>query len=312
MIFKHEDQIGNQPVITLSNEGKTVLFSVLPHQGAALFDLHLMHNGKSRKIFRTWKKPDNFLDEYQTRFSGSQLFPFPNRLAKGSYIINGREYTFPLNDFERPNALHGHLFDKQFDVVVWDTDKRKLVLQYNYDGSDESYPFAYNITNEFTLNANQLVVTTIIKNLASSKMPFGYGWHPYFYSDNKINNWKVNLGASACMEIDSTMIPTGHIHTTSDFHSTTILGGRDLDTCFISPAHEVLLYPDDLKGYISLGTKDFEYLQVYLPNERNCIAIEPQTCAPNAFNNKLGYRELDIGEECILSFDIKLVVHPNS
>ncbi|MFN0047539.1 MAG: hypothetical protein ACKVOU_00280, partial [Cytophagales bacterium] len=50
----------------------------------------------------------------------------------------------------------------------------------------------------------------------------------------------------------------------------------------------------------------YDYLQVYTPNHRNSISIEPQTCAANAFNNKMGLIELKQGEKRIFHFSISL------
>ena len=44
---------------------------------------------------------------------------------------------------------------------------------------------------------------------------------------------------------------------------------------------------------ISTDLSDFSYFQIYTPKDRKSIAIEPMTCAPNAFNNGLGLRKID-------------------
>ena len=54
------------------------------------------------------------------------------------------------------------------------------------------------------------------------------------------------------------------------------------------------------------GPGAYRYLQVYTPPGRESIAIEPMTCAPNAFNNGMGLIRLDPGEAFTASFGISL------
>ena len=52
------------------------------------------------------------------------------------------------------------------------------------------------------------------------------------------------------------------------------------------------------KYNLSLGFKYPEgtYLQIYTPEHRQSIAIEPMTCIANSFNNKIGFTELTPGK----------------
>lgn len=47
---------------------------------------------------------------------------------------------------------------------------------------------------------------------------------------------------------------------------------------------------------IEFENKITPYLQIYTPSHRKNIAIEPMTCATDAFNNKYGLLELDAKE----------------
>jgi aldose 1-epimerase len=50
----------------------------------------------------------------------------------------------------------------------------------------------------------------------------------------------------------------------------------------------------------------FKYLQVYIPPNRNCIAIEPMTCPANAFNSEKDLIILEPQQNCsgIISISI--------
>ena len=298
--------LDNQEILTINHVNSNSAFSIIKSMGAALFKLRLKDKITSQDILKYWDNKTSFLTDYKNRFAGSQLFPFPNRLRGGSYSTAGNSYQFDQNDFGRPNALHGHLYNKYFELESWDAPQGCLVLTYSNDGSDSAFPFNYTIRNTFTLSENALQIETSISNDSKEKFPFGYGWHPYFQMDNPISNCYLQLPSSSLLLVDEHMIPTGKSEPFTSFVQPKKIAELLLDNCLQISQNEssVKLIDKDKKHCISLDISQFDYLQVYIPPERDSIAIEPQSCAPDAFNNGKGLGYLEVGDTRIFSFQI--------
>jgi aldose 1-epimerase len=99
------------------------------------------------------------------------------------------------------------------------------------------------------------------------------------------------------------LIPTGkHLPNTfgTDFKN---IGTETFDTCFVDLVDQSVRF-ENIEMYMDNSMK---YLQIYTPEDRNSIAIEPMTCAPDAFNNGLGLITLSSNEEVIRRFGIRIV-----
>ncbi len=298
--------LANQEILTINHVNSNSAFSIIKSLGAALLKLRLKDKKTSQNILKYWDNETTFLADYKNRFGGSQLFPFPNRLAAGTYSTAGNSYRFDQNDFGRPNALHGHLYNKNFDLESWNAEKGCLVMRHSNDGSDPAFPFSYTIRNTFTLAENALQIETRISNDSNEIFPFGYGWHPYFQMDDPINNCYLQLPSSAILLVDDNMIPTGKSEPLTSFVQPKKIAELQLDNCLLIDQSETIvkLMDHEKKHCISLDISQFDYLQVYIPPERNCIAIEPQTCAPDALNNGKGLAYLQAGDSELFSLQI--------
>jgi aldose 1-epimerase len=171
--------------------------------------------------------------EKETPYFGCLVGRYGNRIAKGKFKLNGREYSLAIND--KPNTLHGGL--KGFDKVVWNARPftsdlgPALELRYRSKDGEEGYPGNLDVTAVYTLtkdNGLRLDYTATtdqdtVVNLTQ---------HSYFNlaGQGDILNHVVYLNADRFTPVDSTLIPTGELRpvkgTPFDFNTPTAIGAR--------------------------------------------------------------------------------------
>ncbi len=254
---------------------------------------------------------DTFGPEEMSEFShGQVLLPFPNRVEDGLYEFEGKENQLPLTEPGRNNAIHGLTRWLNWTALSW-TDSQVVLIQRLHP--QEGYPFTLALQIEYTLSDAGLTVATAATNIGPGPLPFGAGYHPYFIVGTPlINAATLRLPASTYLETDYRLIPTGQTSvegTDFDFREEREIGDVQLDTCFtdVIPdsdgyARVALTNPEDGFAITVWMDESHGFIQAFtgdtLPeaDQRRAVAIEPMTCAPNAFNTGAGLRVIPPGE----------------
>lgn len=166
-------------------------------------------------------------------YFGCLVGRYGNRIAKGKFTLNGKEYTLATNNY--PNALHGGI--KGFDKVVWaakilaTSEGPGLELRYLSKDGEEGYPgnlsviAVYILTDDNGLRLDYTATTDkeTVVNLTQ---------HSYFNLAQKgdILNHVVMIDSDKFTPVDSTLIPTGELRpvngTPFDFRKPTPIGLR--------------------------------------------------------------------------------------
>lgn len=166
-------------------------------------------------------------------FFGAIVGRYGNRIGKGRFSLNGKQYTLAKNNGE--NTLHGGI--KGFDKVVWKAKEVKkkggnsLSLSYLSKDGEEGFPGNLSVTVVYTLtNNNELKIeysattdkTTVI-NLTH---------HSYFNlaGEGSILNHELMIDANRFTPVDEGLIPTGELRsvkgTPMDFTRSSLIGAR--------------------------------------------------------------------------------------
>ncbi len=207
--------------VAIMNMGGTIVKWTAPDKNGVFADITLGSNN-----------PEDYL--LKTKYFGAIIGRFANRIGKGKFSIDNKEYTLALND--GPNTVHGGQYG--FNTAIWNvtaikTKEPSLKLNYVSKDGQEGYPGNLNMEVIYTLkNDNSLVIdyqattdkTTII-NLTN---------HAYFNlkgeGNGDILDHEITINANKYLPTDAGLIPTGEIKavagTPFDFLTPHIIGKR--------------------------------------------------------------------------------------
>lgn len=275
----------------------------LPDEGAAITHL----------TFDTSPALEVLKPQPEYQFEASVLFPFPNRLANGRYEFEGKTYEFPLNDFGRPNALHGLVFDQKFTLTDQGKDASRAwaSTQLECAGTHPAYPFPFRLSVSYSLSDKALEVEIEATNTGSKNMPFGLGWHPYFNLASGLANCALKLPDCHEIEVNENLIPTGKKTPSRCFDDFRLMDGIQLDTCFeidkVQAENATLLRLNNQQTLEVWQDTSHPYIQVFTPGDGQTIAIEPMTCGINALNTYQGLQVLGPESSLVVRCGARLV-----
>jgi Galactose mutarotase and related enzymes len=286
--------------------------AILPDWGGNLNELVLLNDGILHSIIAGDASIESLTGSPINFYKGAKLSPFPNRIAMGKYTFQEHLHTLDRNDGE--HALHGLLWNLPFKIIHEEStaDFAEVELSYNYDAKYSGYPFIYSISIFYRLESSQLSCYTTIQNSGNTAMPIGDGWHPYFSIHKKIDSLVLKLPVCRQLEMDAG-IPTGNYIQSDFYQGEIVLKNRILDHSFELSATEGIVETElidevnkrKIVVWQECGDKGYGFLQIYTPPDRMSIAIEPMSCAPDAFNNKKGLIKLEPDEHVHFSFGIQ-------
>lgn len=286
----------------LSDNNHSSGITIIPEAGALLHKFIIPVNGQPFNIIENYPADKPVNEQVSFYFRSAKCSPWPCRLAGGSYNFQGQHLQVQRL-FTDGSALHGLLFDQAFEVAEeWvDDDSASVLLTHNYNGYDPGYPFHFRCEAQYTLYGGGLLkVETTITNLHSTDIPIADGWHPYFELGGLVNDWQLYINAQSLVEFDDKLIPTGKTIPFDQFKQPEAIGQTRLDNCFLlspgaSPAC-TLYNPHNQVKVSFLPDASYPYLQVFIPDHRESIAIENISAAPDCFNNGMGLLILPPGQ----------------
>ncbi len=179
------------------------------------------------------------LEQYENggdTYFGAIVGRYGNRIAKGKFKLDGKEYTLATNN--GANHLHGG--KTGFSRKVWDAQQvndSTLAFTYVSNDGEEGYPGTLTAKVTYTATGNKGVKIDY-EISTDKKTVVNLTNHSYFNLNGQgsgtINNHILQLNADNFTPVDSTLIPVGKIvpvaNTPLDFRKPTAIGARVNDT----------------------------------------------------------------------------------
>lgn len=240
---------------------------------------------------------------------GQLLVPWPGRVRHAAYEFDGQVHHLMVNDQVTGSSIHG--LARWLAWQPQEHSRDRLVLACR-QLAVPGYPFPLAYEQSYTWLPDCLEVVLVASNIGNRTAPFGYGCHPYF-----------SVG-SPTVDDDILRVPAGRYYPERDDHS---ISGPALPvdgTAFdfrqpkaVGTTHFDVTLTDlqrDEDGRVEVNFRSarsaagvtckydppIDFIQLYsgdtLPSgQRQGMAIEPYTSAPDAFNNGIGLARLPPG-----------------
>lgn len=173
--------------------------------------------------------------EKNQSYIGALIGRYGNRIAKGRFMLDGKDYTLVKNNGE--NHLHGGT--KGFDKVVWlarpsvDKNGANLELTYLSRDGEEGYPGNLKVKVVYSLTENN-ELKIVYSATTDKNTVVNLTHHSYFNlagaGTGDILNHQLKINADKFTPTDDGSIPTGELKsvkgTPFDFLTATAIGER--------------------------------------------------------------------------------------
>jgi len=218
--------------VSIINYGGTITKIITPDKTGAMGD-----------VVTGFESLDGFLQKGVPYF-GALIGRYGNRIAKGKFTLDGKEYTLAGNN--DGNSLHGG--NKGYDKVYWNVEKlpgdSSLKLTYLSKDGEEGYPGNLNIEVVYSLSSDNALKLDYTAT-TDKATPINLTSHAYFNlsagKDSTILGHELMMKASNYTPVNDQLIPTGVI---------TPVAGGPMD--FTSPktiGRDIAQLPGEPGGY---------------------------------------------------------------
>jgi aldose 1-epimerase len=202
--------------------------------GAIVTELHVPdRQGKDADVVLGFASLDKYLAGHP--YFGSIAGRFANRIANGTFTLDGKTYHLPINN--GPNTLHGG--KAGFDKKLWDSEPMEtadgpaLKLTYVSKDGEEGFPGNLKVRVTYTLT-NDSALKYVIDATTDKPTVVNLTNHTYFNLDGENSGTVLDevlmINADRYVPVNDTQIPTGElarVHgTPMDFTKPHVIGER--------------------------------------------------------------------------------------
>jgi aldose 1-epimerase len=252
---------------------------------------------------------------------GAPLIPWPNRLADGRYRFDETDYQVAVTDPATHTAIHGFMRWRGWAAV--ERSASHVVMGARLFAL-EGYPFALDLRVGYELTDAGLTVATTAKNIGERACPYGCGQHPYLSpGEGLIDACLLEApGTTRILTDEERKLSIGREDvrgTAYDFATQRLLADQRIDDPFTDLARDdvgnatvALSTPDGARVELWMDER-YSFLELYTGDtldparRRRGLAVEPMTCAPNAFQTGEGLVRLQPEESLTSRWGVRLL-----
>ncbi|MFE7846715.1 aldose 1-epimerase family protein [Microbacterium sp. NPDC057407] len=241
-------------------------------------------------------------DEVRPSFRGATLAPWPNRVVDGVYTFGGVERQLALSEPTRSHAIHGLAAWLDFEAVDKGSDHVTLTAVIQ---PQTAYPWRVVVTTTFALGPDGLTQTVTARNESSEPAPWGTGPHPYLVAgEGLVDDWTLELPAEQVLTVTPDRLVPVALEAVDasdperfDFRAARAIGAVEIDHAYTGLTRDadgiatVRVTDADGTGVRMSWDAACPWVQVHTADKpdpalsRLGLAVEPMTCAPDAFND---------------------------
>ena len=202
--------------VGILNLGGTIQSVLVPDRSGKMIDVALGYD-------------DVHSYEVQDKFIGALIGRFGNRIARGKFSLDGKDYTLRTNDGR--NHLHG---GQGFDKRLWNvqTDGDSLVLTLTSPDGDEGYPGTLQVCVRYTVANRALIIDYQAQTDAPTlcNLTNHAYWNLSGHDAGSVGDQKITLNADYFTPVDNEAIPLGTLApvtgTALDLRTPTAIGAH--------------------------------------------------------------------------------------
>lgn len=300
------DIIDGQEIITLTSGQNHV--SIVKTLGGTVYGLAL---NNSEILFRD-KQEDLTKNDL---FRGRLLFPFNDRIPNGEYCFNNKRYAFPLN-CDGEDSIHGLIYNRKMNEVeiLESTKATLLTLETTIEKSEFSgYIFDIGLRITYIIKPDGFKMNYTIFNPGDKPAPYAFGWHPYFTFGKKVDSASLRFDGNEYYDVDENLYYKGEhysvFNTAYDFSASKLINNVDLDIAISLKKRGEFSLSDGHKNIeVDFSKEMFPNLQLFIPDDRLSIAVEPISAPSDSFNYpEAGLKIINPGEKHLGYINIKLI-----
>ena len=264
-----------EPVNIIQLQHGRTRASIAPEAGGRLLQLEIFDGRRWLPLLHAPPNPGEVLRE-PLAWSSYPMAPWPGRIEGARFTWRRCLYQLEANDGS--NALHGTGFDRPWIIEAASRRTCRLSLAF-----DDRWPFGGRASQEFKVLDDGIAQRIEIHGTRGA-FPAGAGWHARFRRDVRPgHDVRVLVDADQFYETVD-LIPTGRLKAATgphDLRRGDALSDRRIDACYRQPHGELRIAWGDVELRME-GSPNVTHAVVFTPARDVCV--EPQTCAPDAFN----------------------------